>query len=401
MYLVNRARPQSHRRISRCFHTLSPVFKQLQSESGGLDSPSTQHNGTEVDEIPEPVLSPDPRPVGKVFAPWSSNISELHTIMREHLKVPPLGGLVPPGYHQVSHVRLEPEWHLCEDGAQLKYSPGSEYKCRVWSGGSMDFKLPFMPRIQEPLTADERFESCRTLRNGDDDTGRAWVHIVQDFISSSRRNIPAAFETSEDDKSGFLISEKKGLLFFKEIPDSLKSKQDARSTQPVPGNSIRQLTMMPTPAMLFRFSALTFNSHAIHLDREFAKSVYGIPDLLVHGPLTSVFMLEMLRTTFAELSHDNKADYFIKNFEYRNHKPLWVNEEITIGCKRIITDRIAPRFQLSDGERKRQFQREMWQVWISRGTGDSETLAVEGTATVSVAPHQISPLKEWRTLNLM
>jgi hydroxyacyl-ACP dehydratase HTD2-like protein with hotdog domain len=320
-------------------------------------------------------------------------------MMREHMDVPPLGGLVPPGYQQVSHNRLEPEWHLCEDGAQLKYSPGSEYKYRVWSGGSMDFNVPFMPQVQEPVTADERFESCRILRNGDDNTGRAWVHIVQDFRSSSGRNVPAAFDSSEDDRNVCLVSEKKGLLFFKEIPDSLKSKEDSRSTQPVPGKAIRQLTMMPTPVMLFRFSALTFNSHAIHLDREFTKSVYGIPDLLVHGPLTSVLMLEMLRTAFAELGFDNKADYFIKHFEYRNHKPLWVNEEITIGCKRIITDRIAPRFQLSDGERRQQFQREMWQVCISKGTGENKTLAVEGTAAVSVALHEISPLNKWRTLD--
>src|SRR4051812_9533112 len=114
MYIINRARPPSHIRILRCFHTHSPVLKQFQSESR-LSAPSatsrqdSEDNESERDEIPEPVLSSDPRPVGKVFAPWSSNISELHTMMREHMDVPPLGGLVPPGYQQVSHNRLEPE----------------------------------------------------------------------------------------------------------------------------------------------------------------------------------------------------------------------------------------------------------------------------------------------------
>ena len=34
---------------------------------------------------------------------------------------------------------------------------------------------------------------------------------------------------------------------------------------------------LPTPTTLFRFSALTFNGHYIHLDRGYAQSVEGYP----------------------------------------------------------------------------------------------------------------------------
>ncbi len=46
---------------------------------------------------------------------------------------------------------------------------------------------------------------------------------------------------------------------------------------------------------LFRFSALTFNSHLIHYDRAWAREVEGLPDLLVHGPLTRILLMDAAR----------------------------------------------------------------------------------------------------------
>lgn len=46
---------------------------------------------------------------------------------------------------------------------------------------------------------------------------------------------------------------------------------------------------------LFRFSALTFNTHLIHYDRAWARDVEGLPDLLVHGPLTRILLMDVAR----------------------------------------------------------------------------------------------------------
>lgn len=46
---------------------------------------------------------------------------------------------------------------------------------------------------------------------------------------------------------------------------------------------------------LFRFSALTFNTHLIHYDRAWARDVEGLPDLLVHGPLTRILLMDAAR----------------------------------------------------------------------------------------------------------
>jgi 3-methylfumaryl-CoA hydratase len=51
-------------------------------------------------------------------------------------------------------------------------------------------------------------------------------------------------------------------------------------------------TVTPTPPMLFRFSALTFNPHRIHYDQPYATAVEHFPDLVVHGPLTAALLLD-------------------------------------------------------------------------------------------------------------
>jgi hydroxyacyl-ACP dehydratase HTD2-like protein with hotdog domain len=49
------------------------------------------------------------------------------------------------------------------------------------------------------------------------------------------------------------------------------------------------------PVLLFRFSALTYNSHRIHYDAAYATAVEGHPGLVVQGPLQAILCLELLR----------------------------------------------------------------------------------------------------------
>ena len=51
-----------------------------------------------------------------------------------------------------------------------------------------------------------------------------------------------------------------------------------------------------SPALLFRFSALTYNAHRIHYDRDYCRDVEGYPGLLTHGPLQALAMAEAART---------------------------------------------------------------------------------------------------------
>ena len=105
--------------------------------------------------------------------------------------------------------------------------------------------------------------------------------------------------------------------------------------------------VLPTRAHLFRFSALTFNAHAIHLDPLYARATDGHRDLLVHGPLTLALMLDALPP--------------VASISYRNYAPLYVNERLRVCVRRP--------------ERPRK----PWDVWVE---GPDGGLAVKATAEV-------------------
>jgi 3-methylfumaryl-CoA hydratase len=53
-------------------------------------------------------------------------------------------------------------------------------------------------------------------------------------------------------------------------------------------------SVVPSAVLLFRFSALTYNAHRIHYDREYATGVEFYPALVVHGPLLVIQLLDLV-----------------------------------------------------------------------------------------------------------
>ena len=72
--------------------------------------------------------------------------------------------------------------------------------------------------------------------------------------------------------------------------------------------------------MLFRYSALTFNSHRIHYDVDYCRDVAGYPDLVVHGPLLASLLVDEAESNLARL----------REFDYRATAPVFCNEEVLI-----------------------------------------------------------------------
>ncbi len=67
----------------------------------------------------------------------------------------------------------------------------------------------------------------------------------------------------------------------------------APQAAPTDANWSREIT--PDSVLLFRYSALTFNSHRIHFDWRYATEVEGYPGLVVHGPLIATLLVDVLR----------------------------------------------------------------------------------------------------------
>jgi itaconyl-CoA hydratase/mesaconyl-C4 CoA hydratase len=77
----------------------------------------------------------------------------------------------------------------------------------------------------------------------------------------------------------------------------------------------------PNTATLFRFSAITFNSHRIHYDHPYVTGVEAYPALVVHGPLIALLVGESMRRRFGR---------DLSRFEFRANAPLFVDLPFTI-----------------------------------------------------------------------
>jgi 3-methylfumaryl-CoA hydratase len=86
----------------------------------------------------------------------------------------------------------------------------------------------------------------------------------------------------------------------------------------------------PDPLLLFRFSAVTANSHRIHYDLSYARDEEGYPGLVVHGPLQAMWMAELLRTKTGKGADD---------FRYRLMRPAFAGTTLHVaGASSDTTD---------------------------------------------------------------
>lgn len=68
-------------------------------------------------------------------------------------------------------------------------------------------------------------------------------------------------------------------------------------------------TVATSPTLLFRFSALTYNGHRIHYDRDYAEQVEGYPGLVVHGPMQALLMAFHARHIVGAPAPGDEFDY--------------------------------------------------------------------------------------------
>lgn len=84
----------------------------------------------------------------------------------------------------------------------------------------------------------------------------------------------------------------------------------------------------PTRPQLFRYSAITWNAHRIHYDREYARDVEGHPDVLVQAHLHGAVIQELLMDWLG-------SEGRLVELSWRNvgraipEEPLFVHAEVT------------------------------------------------------------------------
>ena len=187
------------------------------------------------------------------------------------------------------------------------------------------------------------------------------------FVKIERGIFPGAYPGAFVHKMNAVkqIVEQRTLVFMRDNRHKDSANSNFKSSKILKPTLIPDYshTLVPTVALLFRFSALTFNAHLIHLDKQHCREVEGHRNLLVHGPLSLVLMVEVLKRHLTNRNKSLKEGKIetITSVEYRNLAPLYAEEEMKI----CIKEKEMGRFG-------------RWDVWIENKDGG---YAVKGSVT--------------------
>ncbi len=181
------------------------------------------------------------------------------------------GDVLPPLWHWLYFLEAEPAGGLGRDGHPAKggFLPPVALPRRMWAGGRFTFHTP--------------------LRVGDGATKRSTITSIESKVG---RTGPLCFVTvrHEISSGGVLAITEEQDIVYRDDPDPDASPQPSTRA---PDDADVSETVQPTPVLLFRYSALTFNGHRIHYDADYARSVEGYDGVVFHGPLTATLLVDL------------------------------------------------------------------------------------------------------------
>jgi 3-methylfumaryl-CoA hydratase len=171
-------------------------------------------------------------------------------------------------------------------------------------------KGDFLPPVPLPrrMWAGSRLEFMRPLAVGSDISR---VSTIKDMAMKEGRSGPLVFVTVRhevSDAQGLVLADEHDIVYRGE--GALKA-----SDTPAPTGESWRRDIHPDPVLLFRYSAVTFNSHRIHYDYPYATRIEGYPGLVVHGPLIATLLVDLIRR--------NAAQARLRTFRFRALKPLF------------------------------------------------------------------------------
>jgi 3-methylfumaryl-CoA hydratase len=109
---------------------------------------------------------------------------------------------------------------------------------------------------------------------------------------------------------------------FMYLPARAVAEQESRCDEEVAIPPAPWSWDVPTdPVLLFKYSALTFNGHRIHYDRDYARNVEAYPELVVQGPLTALLLAELARERLGRP---------LTEFTFRARAPLYAGDSVRL-----------------------------------------------------------------------
>lgn len=214
---------------------------------------------------------------------------------------------LPPLGHWLFFLPSALQREIATDGHPQRggFLPPVSLPHRMWAGGSMHFLAPIRvgSRIRRTSTiADVTHKSGRTGE-------LVFVNVLHEVFSGS----------------ALAVREEQNLV-YRDVPKGDAPARGGGEGPHIPAAAHWQRTVQPDPVLLFRFSALTFNGHRVHYDRDYCRDVEGYPGLVVHAPLTAMLLMDLF------LRHNE--DVRVMKIEYRAHRPLFDTAPFTVNAAR-------------------------------------------------------------------
>lgn len=217
---------------------------------------------------------------------------------------PKEGSDAPLGCQWIGSGEETPTSKLAEDGHTPKggFLPPIELPARMWAGGVLDFK--------SGMRADDEVERRTTIVSVTPKSGKSgplmFVELRHDYTCGGRD----------------CLSEIQSLVFTQG-----RAKQATEPRRIDPGASWDETELVvPNAILLFRYSALTWNSHRIHYDADYCRDVEGYRGLVVHGPLMATLLLRHCEKRFGAGS--------LARFSFRGVSPAIADEPLRINSRK-------------------------------------------------------------------
>lgn len=206
--------------------------------------------------------------------------------------------LAPPVY---AMDKLGPDGHPTRGG----FLPPVPLPRRMWAGGEIRFLDTL--RVGDEVT---RASTIKDVSVKTGSTGTLCFVSVDHVISTSR---------------GDAIRERHDIV-YRDMPAAGQNATPAKAPVALPQASHSE-SHFADPVLLFRYSALTFNGHRIHYDRDYTTKVEGYPGLIFHGPMQAALLVEL-----AAKLRGGKAP---AKFAYRGLQPLFDGADFTVNANEI------------------------------------------------------------------
>jgi 3-methylfumaryl-CoA hydratase len=183
-------------------------------------------------------------------------------------------------------------------------------------------------KFHKPLRVGDLVERVSTIRGVEPKSGRTGSFTLVTVVHELNAG------------AGVAVTEEQDLVYREAVAEAGGGKpaQQAKG-QPAAEKPDWSVAWTPDTALLFRYSALTYNAHRIHYDLPYTREKEGYPALVVNGGLTALMLVETARPHLPGAA---------AGYDARAMAPLFIGETITLNT-RIVGDTAETWAAAADG----------------------------------------------------